>query len=93
MAEILRFDGDGCGLGYRSESGDRNEPANYMLFCGSCHHELGPLGRFMANKDGIRSAFCPQCEHATCVKGTQVYALLTPDQVKQVIAQKARKAS
>lgn len=48
----LRFDGLGAGLGYRSQSGDRNDPVNYTLICaGDCGAELGPLARFRVIPD------------------------------------------
>lgn len=69
----LRFDGDGCGLGFRSESGDRNDPLNYMLLCGTCKAELGPLARFPKDgKTGNRSALCMLCDSLWLVSGTDV---------------------
>lgn len=48
----LRFDGLGAGLGYRSASGDRNDPTNYTLLCvADCGVELGPLSRFRVIAD------------------------------------------
>ena len=70
----LRFDGEGCGLGFKSESGDRNDPLNYMLECGTCKVELGPLARFPKDPStGNRTALCMLCDSIWLVRdGTDV---------------------
>jgi len=75
----LRFDGLGAGMGFRSPSGDRNDPANYTLHC-RCGLDLGPLARFTL-KDGIRRGRCPQCKHAAVIRGTQIVGMMTPEEV------------
>jgi hypothetical protein len=62
----IRYDGEGAGLGKELTNGDRNNAANYTVIC-KCGVTLGPLARFMQNKDGDRSPFCPMCERLTIV--------------------------
>lgn len=54
----LRFDGLGAGLGFRSKSGDRNDPVNYTLLCAAeCGAVLGPLARFrIVNEPGAEAS-------------------------------------
>lgn len=64
----VEFHGTGAGLGHVSSEGDRNDAANYVLFCG-CSSHLGPLARFPADAQGRRAITCPICEHVTVVDG------------------------
>jgi hypothetical protein len=54
----FRFDGLLAGLFGRTGSGDRNDPANYSLFCPSCGAALGVLGRWRPWPDGTRAVRC-----------------------------------
>lgn len=85
----LRFDGEGAGLGRQERTGDHNNPANYTLIC-TCKKELGPLGRFLPNKDGHRSAYCLVCKHITIVSkdGGVSYA----EAPQEIIDQMAKRA-
>lgn len=69
----LVFQGRGAGLG-KKMGGDSNSPFDYTLFCAEeCktpegrRTELGPLGKFMPNQGGARTAFCPNCRHVIVV--------------------------
>lgn len=98
----LRFDGIGAGLGKRSESGDRNDPANYMVMC-SCGVELGPLVRFRAVQDiGAMSGDlvtrvssgenvqrmirCGRCGSGIFVRGTSITSVLDPAAMRELDA-------
>lgn len=89
LVSTLRFDGLGAGLGKRSTSGDRNDPVNYVLLC-SCELELGPLARFLPNKDGYRTALCPRCDHVTIVRGTQIERVVAASDIPAVAASREK---
>jgi hypothetical protein len=87
----LRYDGQGAGLGKQERTGNAHDPANYTLIC-TCKSELGPLGRFTANADGARTAFCPVCQHITLVdKDGSVQYLEAPKEVLERFAALAMK--
>jgi hypothetical protein len=69
----LIFQGQGAGL-KRKLGGDMNSPFDYTLLCaGECktpegnRTELGPLGRFLPNEHGTRTAYCPNCKHVIII--------------------------
>ena len=47
-------------------TGNQNSEYDYTLFC-QCTVELGPLGRFRPNADGIRTVLCPECDSMTII--------------------------
>jgi len=73
----LDFKGEGAGLGKELRNGDRSNPFNYVITCG-CGTELGPLGRFRANGEGVRTPYCPVCRHVTIVKADGQIANYVP---------------
>lgn len=76
----LRFDGQGAGLN-KQLGGNANSPTDYTLIC-KCEATLGPLAKFMPNKDGIRTALCPKCEHITTVdKDNAIKVIPAPKEV------------
>jgi hypothetical protein len=63
----LRFDGLLAGLFGRTGSGDRNDAANYTLFCPNCGTVLGVLARWRPWRDGTRAVRCTfQNEEGSC---------------------------
>ena len=66
---VVRFEGEGAGLGKTQNNGDASSPYNYTVTC-KCGTFLGVLGGFRANAEGKRSLFCPKCLHATVVGET-----------------------
>lgn len=63
MSKIV-FLGNQAGLvmdaekaGKQAHSGDANSPYNYVVIC-TCGMNVGPLGRFSPNKDGLRTPLC-----------------------------------
>jgi hypothetical protein len=88
----VRYDGEGAGLGRRERTGNAHDPANYTLIC-TCKKELGPLGRFLPNKDGHRTAYCLVCKHITVVtKDGSVSYAEAPKEVIEQMAQRALEA-
>lgn len=86
----LRFDGQGAGLGSR-KGGNANSLTDYTLIC-SCQAELGPVAGFFPNADGVRTVFCPKCQHITLVnKEGQVagYVLAPKDLLERHAARRA----
>lgn len=73
MARIV-YVGSRAGLRPKGRTGpgggDMNSPFDYLVFC-HCDGEnetlLGPLGRFQPNADGLRTPYCPLCEHAILI--------------------------
>ena len=41
----------------KTKGGDQNSPFDYVVIC-TCGQNVGPLGRFVPNKDGLRTPFC-----------------------------------
>lgn len=72
MSKIV-YEGHGAGLKdeRKTGGGDTASPFDYTLYC-ACEREgkptqLGPLGRFTQNAEGIRSALCHVCNHVTII--------------------------
>jgi hypothetical protein len=66
MSQIV-YVGNRAGLSKDgTRAGDMNSPFDYEIHC-HCKAVLGPLGRFVANAQGVRTAFCPRCSHVTIV--------------------------
>lgn len=79
---IVKFEGEGAGLGRKQVNGDASSPYNYTVTC-KCGSFLGVLGGFKPNDAGQRSMFCPKCNHLTVVSKTaQVEAYIPFDIVK-----------
>lgn len=73
----------GLTVGSEVKAGNMNSPFDYVVYC-SCEALLGPLGRFTANKDGIRTPWCPQCSHCTAIgKDGQIKAVFKVDLSKK----------
>ncbi len=88
MADLLRFDGEQCGLFDTTKSGDRHEAANYMLRC-PCGVDLGPLARFRMNAEKLRTAKCLRCGCAIIVNATaQVVGMITAAEVRALETKK-----
>lgn len=85
---ILRFDGEGAGLGLR-RSGDANEVTSYTLLCGNgeCSLELGPLGGYTENAEGQRSVCCPRCDMVTAVDENGQLVALVPGEIARMVKQ------
>lgn len=66
---IVRFEGEGAGLGVTKNNGDASSAYNYTVTC-KCDTFLGVLGGFRANAEGKRSLYCPKCSHVTVVGPT-----------------------
>lgn len=67
---MLRFDGQGAGLGKRL-GGDANDAASYTLVC-RCGHDAGPLARFLLQPSGIRASRCLICDTVTIIHDTRI---------------------
>lgn len=82
----LKYEGNQAGLQKGgSRSGDRGSPFDYTLYC-SCAEEgkptvLGPLGRFIPNETGQRTAYCPRCKFITVIGKTGDIQLHAPFKV------------
>jgi len=76
----LVFEGQVAGtkasLTGKRHGGDANSPFDYTLYCSCLVAEgerkghatcLGPLGRFIPNESGSRTAYCPDCGHVTII--------------------------
>lgn len=63
----------------KGAGGNTASPFDYTVYC-TCEREgkpthLGPLGRFTANSEGMRSVHCHVCNHVTVIdKDAQVKA-------------------
>lgn len=73
MSKVV-YEGALTGLrthGTKGAGGNTASPFDYTVYC-TCEREgkpthLGPLGRFTANAEGLRSAHCPVCNHVTII--------------------------
>ncbi len=81
MSKVV-YEGQNAGLrahGAKGAGGDTASPFDYTVYC-TCEREgkathLGPLGRFTANHEGLRSVLCQVCKHVTIIdKDAQVKA-------------------
>lgn len=90
----VRFDGEGCGLGFRSLTGDRNDPVNYMLIC-SCEVDLGPLGKWNPTPEGVVTVHCERCDLISFVEinGTPKVLRVVAKQEVEATLRAARLAS
>ena len=73
MSKVV-YEGHNAGLrthGKQGAGGNTASPFDYTVYC-TCEREgkpthLGPLGRFTANAEGLRSVLCNVCQHVTVI--------------------------
>lgn len=85
MSKVV-YEGSRAGLNptgdVKGVGGNANSLFDYTLYC-ACESEghptnLGPVGKFVPNAEGQRSALCPKCLHVTILDKNAKVAARVP---------------